>query len=405
MATADVDVDGFIVLGSPAYGRAAAAMGASGFATFALLYCVQPLLPVFSERFGVSPAESSLSLSLATIVMTVSIFAAGIASERWGRKRIMTLSLFGSAAVNLLASAAPGWGSFLVLRTLEGVVAGGVPAVAMAYLADEMHPGGLGFAMGLYVAGNAFGGMAGRLLAGAIAEAAGWRPAMAVLSLMGFVAAVLFVVLLPAERRFSARGSDAGVAFHLALFLKLLRDGRIRFLMGIVALIGGAFVTVYNYAGYRLLAPPYRLSQTEIGLIFGVYVFGIAGSALCGRLADRLGRMKVLIGCGIVLTAGLLLTTAETVPVIVLGIAVVTFGFFGAHVVGSSVVGRVGRDARSHASALYLFSFYAGLSVFGSLGGTAWQWGRWPGVAVFTVTLSLCANACVAVLSRRRDVD
>ena len=401
---ADVDEDGFIVLGSPAYRRAAAAMGASGFATFALLYCVQPLLPVFSERFGVSPAESSLSLSLATVLMTVSIFAAGIASERWGRKRIMTLSLFGSAAVNLLASVSPGWGSFLLLRTLEGVVAGGVPAVAMAYLADEMHPGGLGFAMGLYVAGNAFGGMAGRLLAGAIAEASGWRTAMAVLSLMGFGAAALFVVLLPPERRFRLGGSEAGITFHLALFLKLLRDGRIRLLMGIAALIVGPFVTVYNYAGFRLLAPPYRLSQTEIGLIFGVYVFGIAGSALCGRLADRLGRMPVLIGSGVVLTAGLLLTAAGTVAVIVLGIAVLTFGFFGAHVVASSVVGRVGRDARSHASALYLFSFYAGMSVFGSVGGAAWQWGRWTGVAAFAVTLSLGANACAAALSKRAGV-
>ena len=81
-ATGHRDVTGaFILLGSPAYRRAAAAMGASGFATFALLYCVQPLMPLFSAAFRVTPAVSSLSLSVATAVMTVSIFAAGILSS------------------------------------------------------------------------------------------------------------------------------------------------------------------------------------------------------------------------------------------------------------------------------------------------------------------------------------
>ena len=390
----------FIMLGSRAYRRAAAAMGASGFATFALLYCVQPLLPVFSNAFGVSPAESSLSLSAATAIMTVSIFASGIASERFGRKSVMLVSLFGSAAVNLLAAAAPGWGSFLALRTLEGVVAGGVPAVAMTYLSEEMHPSGLGFAMGLYVAGNAFGGMIGRLLAGSIADVAGWRAAMAALSVMGLAAAVAFLFLLPPSRNFRPGERDAGIAFHLGIFLRLLRHRAILLAMAIAALIVGPFVTVYDYAGYRLLAPPYRLSQTEIGLIFGVYVFGIAGSALCGRLADRLGRRSVLTASTLLMTLGLALTDARAVGLIVVGIAVLTFGFFGAHVVASSWVGRIGKETKGHASALYLFSFYAGMSVLGSLGGAVWQAAGWNGVAAFAVSLGLGAVACAVALGR-----
>ena len=399
-ATGHRDVPGaFILLGSPAYRRAAAAMGASGFATFALLYCVQPLMPLFSVAFRVTPAVSSLSLSVATAVMTVSIFAAGILSERFGRKNVMAGSLFGSAVVNLLAAGAPDWHTLLALRLLEGVVAGGVPAVAMTYLAEEMHPAGLGFAMGLYVAGNAFGGMTGRLIAGFVADDAGWRAAMAVLSLLGLAASIAFVVLLPRSRNFRP-APGGGFAFHTSLFATLLRRPAILLLMAVAVLLVGPFVTVYDYAGYRLIAPPYRLDQTELGLIFGVYVFGMAGSAVCGRLADRLGRGRVLLGAASLLTAGLLLTAARPLPLVVVGIAVLTFGFFGAHVVASAWVGRVGRDGKGHASALYLFAFYGGMSVLGSLGGTVWQAGGWPAVATFAVALSLGAVAAAAALIR-----
>ena len=58
----------------------------------------------------------------------------------------------------------PSWHAILVIRALEGLALGGVPAIAIAYLAEEIEPRGLGFAMGLYIAGPAFGGMAGRVV-------------------------------------------------------------------------------------------------------------------------------------------------------------------------------------------------------------------------------------------------
>ncbi len=389
----------FIRPGTSAYRRAVCGLCASGFATFALLYCVQPLLPVFSARFGVTAAASSLSLSLATLVMTVSIFAAGIASERFGRKRVMALSLFGSGGLNLLCAASPDWPTLLVLRTLEGVVAGGVPAVAMAYLAEEVLPAGLGTAMGVYVAGNALGGMLGRLLTGAIADVAGWRAAMAALSALGFAAAVAFLMLLPPSRNFRPAPAR-GPAYHAALFARLLRAPLLPWLLAFGFLIGGPFVTIYNYAGYRLVAPPYRLNQTEIGAIFLVYVFGIAGSTLFGRIADRAGRGPVLMVTSLLLGLGVVATLAAPVLAIMAGIALLTFGFFGAHAVASAWVARLGRDAKGHASALYLFSFYAGLSIVGSAGGGAWQRFGWPGISVMAGGLALLAFVVAVRLTR-----
>src|SRR5258708_4882520 len=127
-------MDEFIRHGTPAFRRTNLALFAAGVATFGLLYCVQPLMPEFSRQFGVSAAESALSLSLPSVVLAVTMLFAGSISDAWGRKRVMTLSLFMSAAIVLLAAIAPSWRSFLVLRALLGLALGGLPAVGMTYL-------------------------------------------------------------------------------------------------------------------------------------------------------------------------------------------------------------------------------------------------------------------------------
>jgi YNFM family putative membrane transporter len=145
---------------SAAYLRIALALFLAGFATFSL-YCVQPLLPAFVREFHVGAASSSLSLSLSTGMLAVSILCAGALSGRVGRRGPMFASMTLAALFNLLAAVAPSWHLLLAWRALEGFALGGVPAVAMAYLAEEIAPEGLGLSMGLYVGGTAFGGMIG----------------------------------------------------------------------------------------------------------------------------------------------------------------------------------------------------------------------------------------------------
>ena len=101
----------------------------------------------------------------------------------------------------------------------------------------------------------------------------------------------------------------------------------------------GSFVTVYNYVGFRLLAPPFGLSQTVVASIFLVYLVGTVSSAAVGSLAGRIGRRRVLWAMILLMLAGLALTLADTLPLLVAGMAVFTFGFFGAHSVVSSWVG------------------------------------------------------------------
>jgi YNFM family putative membrane transporter len=371
--------------GTAAFVRTNCAIFASGLATFALLYCVQPLMPVLSDTFHVGATGASLSLSLTTAFLAVSILIAGALSETWGRKPMMVGSLLLSSMLTLVSATLHHWESFLVARALMGIALSGLPAVAMAYVAEEMHPRSLGLAMGLYVAGSGLGGMAGRLLVGVITDLSDWRMALVSMGLMGLVCAAILWRCLPASRHFVSRPLRFAPLFQT--YASHLRRATLRWLFVISFLLMGSFVTLYNYVGYKLAAPPFSLTHTQIGLVFSVYLCGVVSSACMGSLSQRVGRPRMLpITFGVMLI-GALLTCAWTVWVVVLGIALITIGFFGTHAVASAWVSAQAPVGRAQAASLYLFTYYLGSSVLGSLGGVFWTWRGWPGVVAIIVVL------------------
>jgi MFS transporter, YNFM family, putative membrane transport protein len=385
----------FLVRGAPDYRRATLALFLAGFSSFAVLYCVQPLLPVFAQEFGVSSAQSALPLSLATALLAAAILVAAAVSEGFGRRGLMFVSMALASILTVAAALAPSWTMLLALRAVAGFGLGGVPAVAMTYLAEETEPKGLGFAMGLYVGGTAFGGMVGRVGTGVLTELFGWRVALFCVGAVCLVAAAGFLWLLPASRNFTPRRSF-DPRHHLRRWAGLFRPGPLPLLFFISFVAMGAFITVYNYAGFRLMAPPYNLGHAELGLLFLVYVFGIASSATAGFFIDRFGR-RIVLPAGLLVTGlGVALTLLPGLAAIAAGIVVLTIGFFFSHSVASSWVGRAAGQARGHASALYLLAYYLGASIAGWVGGWFWDWAGWPGVAGFTLAL-LCLGVAAAL--------
>jgi len=377
--------DTLITSGTAAFRNTILAMFCAGFATFALLYYVQPLLPIFSAEFGLGAAQSSLALSLTTGLMAPSMLVASSISEIVGRKPVMVASVLSSSMLTILTSLVPGWPLLLLLRALTGIAIACLPAVAMAYVVEEIAPASIGLAMGLYIGGSALGGMAARLAAGILAELGSWRLAMSGLGAMGLIAGLIFWRSLPPSRHFARRA--VGLAELTRGFAIHLREPGLRLLVVEGFLMMGAFVSVYNYIGYRLLAPPYAMSQSSVGLIFSVYLVGIVSSPVSGAVASRLGLRNVFWVMILIMGAGVALTGAASIVLIVAGLAVMTFGFFGAHSIASSWVGRRARTAKAQAASLYLFVYYVGSSLLGSLGGVFWQRGGWGGVLALVLAL------------------
>jgi YNFM family putative membrane transporter len=387
-----------IAAGSPAFKRTNRAMVFGGFSTFALLYCVQPLMPLLAHQFTLTPAQSSLVLSVSTAALALSLLLSSVVSDRVGRKPMMVAAMLGGAVLTLASAFAQDYTQLLVMRGLLGVALGGMPAIAMAYLGEEIEGPSLGLSMGLYIGGSAFGGMLGRVLTSALSDFYSWRVALAAMGAAGLYSAWEFRRSLPPSNNFrqgQRRGLDgllAGIRTHLA-------DPGLPWLFALSFLLMGCFVGMYNYIGYRLLGAPFGLSQTGVGLFSALYLLGIFSSVWAGRLADRLGRRNVLWLVMAVMLAGLLLTLANSLLAIIFGMGLFTFGFFASHSVASSWVGRRARAPQALASAIYLFFYYLGSSVIGSFCGVIWSRAGWPGV-VMLLGGTLCVSCLIALRLR-----
>ena len=385
--------------GTMAFWRVTLALFSAGFATFALLYSLQPILPVLSHDFGISPANSSLALSCSTAMLAVGLLVSGPLSDAIGRKKVMVTALLLASACTLLAAQMQSWHGILAMRMLLGLSLSGVAAVAMTYLAEEIRPDQVAFAMGLYISGNSIGGMSGRLICGVMTDFFGWRMAMMVIGCSALAAALMFWKILPESRHFrpmSLRPRSLLISFRLHW-----RDAGLPWLFLEGFLLMGAFVTFFNYIGYRLLQSPWHLSQAVVGLLSVVYLSGTWSSPKAGMMTSRFGRGPVMVGFTVLMLGGLLLTLGTSLWLIVPGMLLFAAGFFAAHSVANSWIGPRARRAKGQAAALYLFCYYVGSSLSGTLGGLFLHNYGWNGVGGFIALLLVLAIAVGGFLQRR----
>jgi YNFM family putative membrane transporter len=367
-----------IVRGTSAFRAIAICMTLAGLSTFALMNCVQPLMPLFTQAFSISPAQASLSLSINIGVLALLMPFASVISERLGRKQVMVASLLTSGVICIASATADSWNTFLFYRALQGAAFSGVPAIAMAYIAEEIASSDSGYAAGVYVSGAAFGGMAGRVLAGFVADAWGWQASLIAIGVLGFVSAALFAYLLPRSRHFVAQRSDW--ALLLGNYRLHLRNRALQraYITGFFMM--GSLVMVYNFLGFRLTEAPFNLSQTFTGSLFLTYLAGIYASTYAGKLADRHGPKPVTLGSLALCAGGAVLMIPAYLPSVVAGLLLFTVGYFATHAVANGSVSRQASTGKSQASTLYFISFYTGGAVLGWAGGVAWADFAWPGV-------------------------
>lgn len=389
--------------GGPGYRRMSFSLFAAGVATFALLYSTQALLPAISDDLGVTPDQASWTVSAATGGLAVAVVPLSALSERFGRRTMMTAALCVAALVALLVPLAPGLGWLVALRAVQGAALAGVPASAMAYLAEEVRPKALVGAIGLFVAGNAIGGMTGRILAGWVTQAWGWRAGLAAVGALAVACALAFRLLVPRARHFtpaplSVRNLARTLGTHLS-------DPLLCRLYAIGALFMTVFGAVYTVVGYRLAAAPFSLPQGVVGSVFLVYLVGTASSAAAGKLVGRLGRRGALYLALGTTSLGLLLSLSSSLAAVLAGLILITAGFFAGHAVASSSVSRTAKTGRAQASALYQTAYYAGSSVGGTVGAVAFRAAGWEGTVVLGLLAMVAAAAITLYATRKALVE
>ncbi|MDO4783486.1 MAG: MFS transporter [Propionibacteriaceae bacterium] len=387
--------------GEPGYRRVAVALFLAGLATFALVHAPQPLLPELAADFVLSPGQAMLSVSATMVGLGLALLIAGPGTEVLGRTPLIFASLFTSAVVALACSLAPSWPVLIVLRAVQGVALAGLPAVATAYLREEVHPSATSRAVGLYIGGTAIGGMSGRLIAGILGDALGWRFAFAALGTLALGCAITAWWLLPPSRRFVPASPQPREVLGGAF--RALREPGLVCLYCVSGTLMGGFVAVFNALGFRLTAEPYGLPLAVSSLVFVTYAVGSVSAGGAGALADRHGYARVLLWAMVLALAGLGLTAAAPLPLVIVGVVVFTAGFFAAHGVASGWVAiRASQTGNGpgQAASFYLFSYYLGAGVLGGLAGPAWSAGAWPGVLALVGGLWVLTLGLAVLLGR-----
>ncbi|MFI0151648.1 MFS transporter [Streptomyces lydicus] len=385
--------------GGPGYRRMSFALFAAGVATFALLYSTQALLPAISTDLRVSPDQASWTVSAATFGLALGVIPLSAVSERFGRRALMTASLSVAALIALVVPFAPSLGVLIALRAVQGVALAGLPASAMAFLAEEVRAKALVAAIGLFVAGNSIGGMSGRIVTGWVAQAWGWRVALGAVGVLAVVCAVTFRLLVPRARHFAPRA--VGPRALARTLGGHLADPLLRRLYGIGALFMTVFGAVYTVIGYRLVAEPFNLPQGIVGSIFVIYLVGTVSSAAAGKLVARVGRRGALYLAVGTTSTGLLLSLADSVGAVLAGLVLITAGFFAGHAVASSSVSRTAKTARAQASALYQCAYYVGSSLGGALGAAAFHAVGWEGTVLLGLAAMLGAASITLYATRK----
>lgn len=375
----------YIQRGTPAFKKANLALFAAAFITFANLYITQPIMPIFTKEFDVSPTMASLSLSLTTLSLAFGLLIFGSLSEAWGRKNIMSVCIIITSVLTVVIAFSPTFEVLLILRVIQGFAFAGIPSIAMAYLGEEMERNSVGVAMGLYISGNTIGGLSGRVIMGTMTDLYSWQIGFVFLGMISLIAGLYFIYALPPSQHFKPQPLKLKGLFES--LISHLKNPVLVSLFLIGLLLMGSFIAIFNYLSFKLAEAPYGLSMTIIGWLFLVYLVGTFSSSWFGMLADKFGHPLFIIIGTLLMLLGVVLTFPIHLFYKVVGLVVFTFGFFGAHSVASSLVSRHATHDMAQASSLYLFAYYMGSSIGGSAGGVFWSHYGWNGIIYFSTGL------------------
>lgn len=268
-----------------------------------------PVLPNLIKEFtgGDTAAASEWSVLFAATWGMMQFFCGpilGLMADRWGRRPVLLISLFGLAADFLFMAFAPTLSWLFVGRVLNGVTAANV-STANAYLADVTGPAERAKAFGWMSSAFSFGFIIGPAFGGWLGEIDLRLPFMAAAAItaLNFLYG-LFVLpeSLPPERRAArfdwSKANPVGSLRLLRGHPGLLGLAGVGFLFQLAHMVLPSIFVLY--AGYR-----YGWSTGVLGLTF--VATGVAGvivqTLLISPVVKRIGeRNAVLLGafCGMV---------------------------------------------------------------------------------------------------------
>jgi DHA1 family inner membrane transport protein len=251
---------------------------------------MMPLGEQLMRDLSIGPGEFSHLVAAYTIAAGVVGFLTAPFMDRFDRRKVLLLAYAGFTVGTLACALSKTAGMLLAARAICGAFGGVSGATLMAIVGDIVPPqrraSGMAVIMGAFATAAALGVPFGLFLAQKFHY---WESPFYLVAGMGAVVWILIWIMMPHLR---AHLNDTPM-HHFTAFFELLRDANVgKALVFYCALVAGHFVMIPLLAPYMV---------TNLGLpedkLFMVYMVGGICSALtaplCGRLADRFGRLRV----------------------------------------------------------------------------------------------------------------
>jgi MFS family permease len=256
---------------------------------------IVPVMPVFAESLGAG------GLTLGIIVATFSLSrgfcqpVVGNFSDRWGRKGFLIGGLFVYGLVGLMLPEATSLGTLILIRALHGVGSAMIVPVAMAYVADMTPVGQEGRYMGMLNVAIFAGIGCGPLIGGFCTDRWGMASAFYVMASLSFLAMLLTIVQMPTAPPLAIKVVRVGVIKSLRAMLASHRTAGI-----LLARMSTMIIMVPTMALLPLLMHQwFQATGMQIGVVIAART--LVNAVLqtpCGRLADRMDKVRLLrIGC------------------------------------------------------------------------------------------------------------
>ena len=343
-------------------------LGLAGFIVMADNWVVSPLLPTMARDFSVDPARAGVLIAAYMLPFGIFQLLYGPLADRFGKLRVVTVSLALFAFATALCASATGLADLTAFRAITGIFAAATMPISLALIGDLVPMQGRQKAIATFM-GIAFLGQATSMtIGGTIAAASSWR---GVFVAYAAVAVVIVVALFVSTRGVAAQLKGDPHSEFLRPYGRLLANGPSLRTYLVVFVEGVLILGSFSYAG-AYAATALGLETFGIGLLMAVFGVGvIAGSRLSGRLAQRLGRPRlVALGLGSAAAADLLLATAGSrLAVFAAAVLLLGLGFMLAHSSLLTTATQFAERARGAAMSLVAFAFMVGGSLGTMLGG------------------------------------
>lgn len=353
------------------------------------LYYNQPLLNMIRQELDVSEFKTNLISMVTQIGYALGLLFIVPLGDLFQRKHII-LTNFSILILSLLIIAiAPNIQIILVASLFTGICSM-IPQIFIPIASQFSRPENKGRNVGIVVSGLLTGILASRVISGFVGELFGWREMYYIAAGLMLVCAIWVLKVLPDMRpNFKGKYSD----LMKSLFSLLREYPELRIYSIRAALAFGSFLAMWSCLAFKMGSAPFYAGSNVIGMLGLCGIAGALSASIVGKYVKQVGvRRFNFIGCGLILTAWLLLWLAGNSYIgIIAGIILIDIGMQCIQLSNQTSIFELSPHATNRINTIFMTTYFIGASTGTFLAGTFWQQFGWHGVVGTGIALTSCS--------------